>query len=398
MQPTRLAVLFHRFGPYHHARLRAAALEGDVVGIELSRVDATYQWDTVSDSHGFPMVTLFDDRDIGEVALPAIEKRLFSVLAELAPTAVATPGWGDAGSLLSLKWACARGLPAIAMSETTRADLGRNPVREAAKARIVGLFAGAIVGGRLQRDYLESLGMRRERIVLGYDCVDNDYFAVGAQLARSEAARVRQELRLPHRYFLASSRFIERKNIAGLIRAYARYRALAENSWHLVVLGDGPLRASLMALAREEGVAESVMLPGFVQYEGLPAYYGLAGAFIHPAFAEPWGLVVNEAMASSLPVLVSRQSGCAHELVEDGRNGFAFDAADEAALANLMLQLATHPGLPALGAASAATIARWSCAGFARNLWGLATGLAAGGARRPPGFLDRSLLQLAIAR
>ena len=369
-----------------------------MVGIELSRTDATYQWDTVGDSREFRKVTLFD-RDIGEHPPTAIEERLSAVLHELAPSVIATPGWGDPGSLLALKWACARGVPAIAMSETTQTDIDRNVLREAAKTRIIGMFSGAIVGGRLHREYLERLGMHRDRIVLGYDCVDNDYFAAGAQAARARAPDLLRELRLPERFFLASSRFIERKNLAGLVRAYARYRALAkENAWHLVILGDGPLRATLEAQVRAADLGANVSLPGFVQYGDLPRYYGLAGAFIHPAFAEPWGLVVNEAMASALPVLVSRQSGCAHELVVDGRNGFSFDAADVEALARLMLQIAASAALPAFGAASQALVARWSCAVFARNLNGLAAALVAQGAPRRPGLIDRGLLSLAIQR
>ena len=399
MQPTRLAVLFHRFGPYHHARLRAAARAGDTVGIELSRVDATYQWDTVEGSDGFAKVTLFDDRDIGAVPADAIEERLSRVLTEVAPTVIATPGWGDAGSLLALQWGARRGVPMIAMSETMEADTARNRIREAAKARIIGMFSGAIVGGRRHRDYIDGLGMPRERIVLGYDCVDNDYFSARAAQVRAEAAPLRRELNLPERYFLASSRFIERKNLAGLVRSFSRYRSLAgAAAWNLVIIGDGPLRESLQALAREQGVGQWLAMPGFMQYRELPSYYALAGAFIHPAFGEPWGLVVNEAMASSLPVLVSRQSGCAHELVEEGRNGFTFDAADEKELASLMLRVSQDPALPALGAASAAMIARWSCGNFARKLWDLSAAVCGAGAGRQSGILDRALLRLAIPR
>ena len=83
---------------------------------------------------------------------------------------------------------------------------------------------------------------------------------------------------------------------------------------------------------------EDVLLPGFKQYPELPLYYGLAGAFVLPSLTEPWGLVVNEAMAAGLPVVVSDRCGCASDLVRPGENGFAFDPCDIEQLAALLGQ------------------------------------------------------------
>ena len=79
---------------------------------------------------------------------------------------------------------------------------------------------------------------------------------------------------------------------------------------------------------------------GFRQYGELPGYYAGAGAFVHPAHEEPWGLVVNEAMASGLPVLVSRRCGCAGDLVAEGENGFLLDPGDVGAMAGRLRQMA----------------------------------------------------------
>ena len=79
---------------------------------------------------------------------------------------------------------------------------------------------------------------------------------------------------------------------------------------------------------------------GFRQYGELPGYYAGAGAFVHPAREEPWGLVVNEAMAAGLPVLVSRRCGCAGDLVADGENGFLLDPEDIGMMAGKLRQVA----------------------------------------------------------
>src|SRR5262249_38238680 len=162
-------------------------------------------------------------------------------------------------------------------------------------------------------------------IFLGYDAVDNEHFKKGAEKSRNQPTN--NEPKLPQRFFLASARFVREKNLAGLINAFARYRELARTAtvdggprtvdckpWDLVLLGDGPLRAELEAQLSALGLQEFVSMPGFKQYDELPPYYGKASAFVHASTIEPWGLVVNEGMASGLPVLVSNRCGCAQDL------------------------------------------------------------------------------------
>jgi glycosyltransferase involved in cell wall biosynthesis len=62
-----------------------------------------------------------------------------------------------------------------------------------------------------------------------------------------------------------------------------------------------------------------------VQREDLAAFYALADMLIFPTHSDPWGLVVNEAMASGLPVITTSVAGCAADLVENGRNGFVVE-------------------------------------------------------------------------
>ena len=78
-------------------------------------------------------------------------------------------------------------------------------------------------------------------------------------------------------------------------------------------------------------------LPGFRPYDELPVYYALANAFVHASAVEQWGLVVNEAIASGLPVIVSDRCGCAPELVNG--NGFTFDPTNEEELAGRLLEM-----------------------------------------------------------
>jgi len=264
---------------------------------------------------------------------------------------VAVNGWNNFGSLIAADCCLRRGIPMIVTSESARQDEPRTRWKEIIKRRIIGVFSAALVGGQRHFEYLVELGIPRERIFTGYDVVDNEYFRQKAEEIRSQASEVRQKYALPENYFLASARFIEKKNLPKLIRAYGEYRRGSEirsqksevrnnkAPWDLVVLGDGPVKTDLCRLISDLRLNEHVHLPGFEPYDELPVYYALANAFVHASTTEQWGLVVNEAIASGLPVIVSNRCGCAPELVNG--NGFTFDPTTEDELTARLLEMAS---------------------------------------------------------
>ena len=176
---------------------------------------------------------------------------------------------------------------------------------------------------------------------------------------------------------------MERKNLGRLLEAYKIFQDSALKIqgaekrcvWPLVLLGDGELRRQLEARCVELGLkvfsfqvsefsdaevgegAEPgnlklnshklktpagggcVVFAGFRQIGELRAFYAAAGAFVHPALEEPWGLVINEAMASGLPVLSSRNVGAAEELVVEGKTGFLFDPGDVNSIAESLFKM-----------------------------------------------------------
>ena len=366
---VRAAIYFQMFSPYIMARLKAASQVCDVIGIEGSRLSAAYAWDPILEDQSFERRTLFVESSIEEVEPAKVIAAVRSALDASDPDVVVAGGWSQSDALAMLLWARRRNRPAILMSESTAIDAKRHWLREGIKRRIVSQFDAALVGGKPQEDYAVALGMTRERVFRGYNVVDNDFFAEGAQAAREDAENLRPKLGLPEYYFLASNRFIEKKNLARLIEAYRRYHAQSVGDpWHLVMLGDGPLRSTLEGQVREAGLARHVHFRGFKQYQELPAYFALAGAFCHVSTVEQWGLVVNEAMASGLPVMVSRNCGCAHDLVLDGFNGYVVDPYDVAQMAGRLEQLASAVDLSAMGQASRGLVAAYHPSQFGAGL------------------------------
>jgi glycosyltransferase involved in cell wall biosynthesis len=219
-----------------------------------------------------------------------------------------------------------------------------------------------LVGGKPQQRYLIKLGFPEEAIFSGYDVVDNSIFHPDKIKSLSAP--------LSSPYFLSINRFVSKKNLPLLINSYVQYRQQAgENPWDLVLCGDGELRPQIEVLIKQNQLENHVHLPGFLQQEELLPYFTHAQCFVHASTTEQWGLVVNEAMAAGLPVLVSNRCGCFEDLVIEGVNGFGFDPENQAQLTNLMLKMSSGEiDLTTMGQAALTHIQKYSPDYFAQGL------------------------------
>lgn len=370
----RLAILFANYGPYHLARLAAAAQHGRekglrVVGLEWAGRENIYPRQTRDINETVEKYTLYPGAAVEDLRPYPLAQRMWLRLNRLNPLAVAICGITGSGMLSALLWTRYRRRVAVLMMATKANDKPRRPLKEWIKSRIISRFDAALVGGSLSRAYVIELGIPPDKVFMGYDVVDNPYFSSRAEHVRTEAAFFRNQHGLPTNYFLCVSRFIEKKNLSGLLKAYARYCQLpTAPSWGLVICGSGPQEAALKRQALDLGLHQ-VRFAGFRQIDELPIYYGLARCLILPSLGDTWGLVVNEAMACGLPVLVSTACGCAPDLVQEGINGFTFDPYDVEGLASLMWKMSSGElNLKTMGAASQRLIADWTPATFAQNL------------------------------
>lgn len=347
-------------------------------------------------------------------------RRMF---AELKVEVCLLPGYAPKQSLAVLLAAKSLGIRTVMMNESHAGTARARGVGAWVKRRMVGLFDAALVGGQPQKRYFASLGLPSEKIFIGYDAVDNDYFARKAKEVKSQELEFRNRYGLPEHYFLSLGRFIAKKNLAVLIQAYHQFLlANPLTTTHLVMVGSGEEEPKLRSLCQElllpiydktsvgfghrpsaiGNDMPGVHFYGFRQIEENPVFYALADAFILPSLWEEWGLVVNEAMASGLPTVVSETVGCAEDLLEARGpldsyppeivaqlkqaglsekvriNGFVFDPRSSEELNRVLLILDTSRGLQAvMGQASRRIIEKFSCENFARNAL-LAVGAAMG--------------------
>jgi glycosyltransferase involved in cell wall biosynthesis len=332
-----------------------------VHAIEFRTDDQMYLWDKVLDAASYARHN----------AANAAE--MVQVLGEIQPDVVVCVGYADPEIHRVAAWAMRHSVPLVTCSDSTYDDEPRTLAKETFKRLVVSAFDSALVAGSRSLDYLRTLGMNGEAGFQPWDVVDNAHFERGADAARRDPTEVRSRLKLPDRYFVCTARFVPKKNLQLLLEAYALYESReGKAAWSLVLVGAGPLEAELRRQVAAAGLEARVFFPGFLQYPELPPCYGLAGAFILPSASDQWGLVVNEAMAAGLPVLVSSHCGCAPDLVRSGENGYTFDPGDAGALADALGRVSgmDDHGLQSMGRRSREIVAAFSPEAFAAGLKG----------------------------
>ena len=224
----KLAVCFTNFGPYHLARLRALASRlrasgSHLIAYEVAGSEQRYPWCRSPSDEPFEWITFFPNRTLEATSHGDCRLAIKRALDRDRPDAVAVAGYARPESMVAARWARRQNLASILMSESQQIDRPHVWWKELIKKQRVGWFDAALVGGPSHRDYLVHLGMPPRSIALGYNAVNNDYFAAAADFWR-EGENGRSGLpRAP--YFLVVCRFVPEKNLIRLIKAFADYRA-----------------------------------------------------------------------------------------------------------------------------------------------------------------------------
>jgi glycosyltransferase involved in cell wall biosynthesis len=294
-------------------------------------------------------------------------------LTASSPDVILCGGYNYVASWQALAWAHYHYTPFVLWSESNLYDLrAGHAAVEFLKGEFLRMCSGFVVPGQAARDYLHVHKVKEKLIFTAPNAVDNHLFAAGAAAARQHAVQRRSELGLPGRYAVFTGRLVREKGVFELLTAYAKLEASLRQQVGLVFVGDGPSRQHLEKQAASISPG-SIRFAGFAQREQLAAYYALAEMLILPTYTDTWGLVVNEAMACGLPVILSGAAGCAADLVKENWNGLLVPPRDVPALTAAMRSLASRPELRALmGFNSAQYISRYSpedwCLGITRMI------------------------------
>jgi glycosyltransferase involved in cell wall biosynthesis len=359
---TRIAVVTEIPAPFRIPLFNELAAHTPVRVLFLSERDPKRPYPVYAEEFGFDSTVLPGWSFVRGGRWVMVSRRAVRELRRFRPDAVVLGGWNQPAFWQALAYAKARRRVAVAWVESTaRDERPGSALYERAKRVFLRASDGFLVPGTASRDYLQSLGVRPDRIAIAPNAVDPAIFG------RRETGTARDELRtrlgIEGYCVLTVARLDPEKNVDGLIRAIARLEPGVE----LVVAGEGPRSAALHRLA--DAIAPGrVRFLGFVPREELVRWYAAADVFVLASTSEQWGMVLNEAAAAGLPLVATEAAGAAWDLIEDGVNGYRLPVGDEDTLVHTLERLRDDEALREAAGERSATIA----AGHTPQAWAAA--------------------------
>jgi len=222
----------------------------------------------------------------------------------------------------------------------------RHPFKEALKRFLFRRVDAIETPGEDGKAFAMRYGAPPERIFFATHTVDNAYFDAEVSAMLPERSAFRRELGLEGTTFLYVGRLWWGKGVNYLLSAFESIQHQCAEPISLLLVGDGSEEIRLRQTCAEKGIL-NVVFVGFQQKPDLPRYYALADVLVFPTLGDPYGLVVDEAMACGLPVISTSAAGEIRDRIEDGVNGYIVPPEDSVVLAERMVYLARNPDLRA---------------------------------------------------
>ncbi|MGY6156365.1 glycosyltransferase family 4 protein [Paraburkholderia graminis] len=309
-------------GAIRYRMVQIADTEHDRIGF--SEVDYSY--------HRYPMQKLFDGcyEDVPTIKMIA---RLTWEVLKAKSDLIVLPGYHRPEYWAMLAACIVTGKRRAVFCDSTGRDRPKKLLTSIPKRVFFSLCDGYFGFGERSREYLLSLGAKREKIFIPCQAAAlPGSFSPERALVDRVAARAGNPP-----VFLYVGRLSEEKGVGTLIEAFAGLQKRVPAA-QLRIVGTGPMADALRAKAVELHLENAVTFAGSLQDEPLTREYYGATCMVLPSFSEPWGLVVNEALAHGCPAVVSESCGCVPELVIDGVSGYSFTAGDVAGLQRTLLK------------------------------------------------------------
>jgi glycosyltransferase involved in cell wall biosynthesis len=290
--------------------------------IELFGKGSPYAFDPYDNNENW-WSCLFPENDFSELSKTTIAKKIYDKLNEINPDVVIGGSIVFFSGAIGLRWARQHKKKFIMFDDGKPSDIKRNMVVQFVKDTLIKQVDALWLPSA---DYDAEYPYVDTNTVMfhGFNCIDNDQF------------RFEDKKTLDHKTIVCVARLVPIKNINNLLRAWK----IIEDSgsdYKLNIIGNGPLYDQLDQLTSTLNL-KSVAFVGAVSNDDLPLHLNNADAFVLPSYSESWGLVVNEAMAAGLPVLLSNKINAGQVLLQEGINGYSFNPNNVNDIADNMLK------------------------------------------------------------
>jgi glycosyltransferase involved in cell wall biosynthesis len=295
----------------------------DFYAIELFGKGSPYSFDTYENKEQW-WTCLFPDRSYDEISISVIKETFLKKLDEINPDVVIAGSIVFFAGALGLRWAKNNHKKFIMFDDAKPSQIKRNFVVQWVKDLITKQIDGLWLPSKDYDEAYEKFIDKNSIVFYGYNCIDNDLF------------RYKEKRSIDFTTVICVARLVPIKNIDYLLRAWKLIEKRRPN-YRLVIIGDGPEFVNLNELTLNMGLKTIVFL-GAVNNSDIPTYFYNSSAFVLPSLSESWGLVVNEAMASGLPLLISNKINAANTLLKEGVNGFGFEPSNVKSIAENIIR------------------------------------------------------------
>ena len=266
-------------------------------------------------------------------------------LTDVRPDVVVVSGWSTFAAQAAIAWCRVKDLPYVLVVESH--DEGPRPgwrrlVKGTVVPPVVSGASGVLVTGSLARDSMVARGAAPQKVRVFANTIDVEGFGTRADRLADRRGELRRDLGVgtDDTVVLCVARLGPEKRLDDLVRAVS---SAGDPRLVLVLAGEGPERALVERVAREHAVR--LLMLGDVEWERIVELYVAADVFALLSERETWAVVVNEAAACGLPLVLSDRVGAAHDLLRDGENGTLVPAGDVDAAAAAFRALAADPEL-----------------------------------------------------
>ena len=282
----------------------------------------------------FPYTLLFKG-SIDSVSSLAIATKTWRILDKIKPETSIICDYSNIFGWISLLWAKINKNNLIFWLASTFDDKKHFFPKEQIKHFFLKHFHLYLAPGEKTKQYLEYMKVESSKIIVTGYGVENDYYLQEYNKYKNQITVKTLKNINTSKNFLFVGRLSPEKNIISILQSFSAVSHLDKN-WGLIIMGSGQQKKEIESYVLENNLEDQIHTIGFIQQNEISKYYTLGDVFILPSISEPWGLVVNEAMLCSMPIIVSNRCGCEPELIKEGVNGFSFDPYDTNKLQILM--------------------------------------------------------------
>jgi glycosyltransferase involved in cell wall biosynthesis len=329
--------------------------------------DKSFAWD-LDVLSGYPhrFLKVNSGADVGSFSKLRMVERLAPIFREKEVSALWVQGWNVWAYWQAVWQAHSAGVPVWLRGESN--DLAvipawKAPLKQLMLQRLFGRVEKFLYIGAANRRFYAKYGVRPEQLNAAPYCVDNERFASQADSLRPDRQEIRREWGIADDAFcvMFAGKFIDKKRPFDLLNALRDARFAQQNRpLHILFVGSGELGQSLRSACQvvfdgekrnnvstqvnDGGILPQATFAGFLNQKEISKAYVAADCLVLPSDArETWGLVVNEAMASGLPCVVSDACGCAEDIVAPTNSQFVYPLGNTSALAGVLLELMWQP-------------------------------------------------------